>query len=81
MSSWHSCAQNGTEIKHKHHLQILSATGPLEFVTMNILGALSKPAKGSQHVVIIADRHLKVTQAVDTARIIATAVACIFSDA
>lgn len=41
---------------------LFAPSGPLEFITYDILEALPPREKGNQHVVIISGRHLKLTQ-------------------
>lgn len=81
VSDCHSCAGRGTTPEHRHNLQLFPVTGPLEFVAINISGALLKVTKGNQHVVIITDRYSKLERVVPTARISTTAWACMFFDA
>lgn len=81
MSSCHSCAKAGTTFNHKRHRQLFPAMGQLEFVTGAILGPLLKTTEGNQNVVMITDRHSKMTRAVRTATISTNAVVYILFDA
>lgn len=67
MRSCHSRAKAGTTLKHKCYHQRFPAMGPLEFVAMDVLDQLPKPAKGIRSVVNITGRLLKLTEAVPTA--------------
>lgn len=78
MRNRHNCAKTGTTLKHKRHLQLFFAMGPLHYDAMNIMGPLSKTTKGSQHAVISSSRYSKLKRAVPTTKITAKAAVCIF---
>lgn len=46
-----SCAQNRFLVARKQKLQLFAVAGPLEFVTIDILGTLAKTTSGNEHVV------------------------------
>lgn len=49
-SNCHSWSKNRSKLKYKLHLQLLFETGPLEFVSIEILGPLPKKKKGNELV-------------------------------
>lgn len=49
-------AKSSNNARHRRHLELFPATGPLEFIAMETLGLLSKTTKGNQHVGFIRDR-------------------------
>lgn len=52
-----SCASNrGTIYSHHKHMQLFPANGPIEFVSIDILGPLPKTTKGNQFVLVMKDR-------------------------
>lgn len=51
----HECAIKRDGLKRKHHLKLLPASGPLEFVAMNILGPLAKETSGKQFIFVITN--------------------------
>lgn len=60
-----SCIHNqGTHYKHQKHLRLFPASGPLEFVAIDIRGRLPKTKKGNLFVVMATDRFSKLTRAV-----------------
>lgn len=81
VSSCHCCVKTGITLEGKRHLQRLIPTRPLELVARDIFGPLPETTKGNQYVLTISHRHSKLPRTVPTARITATAVACIFIDA
>lgn len=81
VSGCHSCAKNGTLLKNKLHLQLFPATGPLEFVALDLLGPLPRTNKGNQYVDVITGRYSKLTRAIPTGHVTSTNVAYIvFND-
>lgn len=60
VSSSHICARCGTKLKHERHIKRFPSMGPLELVTMEILGPLPKSTKGSWHVVTYTYRYSKL---------------------
>lgn len=64
-----SCAQDGSQIKHKRKLQMFPAAEPLEFMTLNLLEPLPKMLSGSQHVRIMTYRCSKVIRAIPTGKL------------
>lgn len=56
VSSCKSGASNSSNAKCMRNLNPFLATGPLQFVTMDILGLLLKATNGNQHVFSITDR-------------------------
>lgn len=51
----HRCTKNKALLKHERHLQICFTYGPLQFVAIDILGALPKRGKEDHYVVLISD--------------------------
>lgn len=77
MGNGKPCGKNGPLIRHKRHIEVFSATGPVHFVAMNVLGPFSTMSKENQRVLIITDRYEKQNKAVPIARRTMLAVACI----
>lgn len=70
-----SCARNRHIAKTQRKLRLFSATEPLEFVAIDILGPLPKTANGNQYIIVMTDRFSKLTKALPTAKTTATTVA------
>lgn len=77
MGNCHSSAKTDIKLRHMRHVQLFPATGPLEFVVIDVLGLVPKIIKGNQHVVINRNSYSKLRRAVPTARITMTSVECI----
>jgi transposase InsO family protein len=76
------CAKNRvTERKRTRFLKVFPASGPLEFVAMDILGPLSKMEHGYRFLLIICDRFSKFSRTVPLRTITAIGVAKAFCDA
>jgi Integrase zinc binding domain len=77
------CAKNRvTERKRTSFLKLLfPASGPLEFVAMEILGPLPKTEHGNRFLLVISDRFSKLTRMVPLRTITTLGVAKTFCDA
>ena len=74
-----SCAQvRGTRYKAQKFLQLFPASGPLEFVAMDILGDLTRTSRHNRFVLVITDRFSKLTVAIPLRTITAAVVADAF---
>lgn len=60
--------------------QQLSESGPLEFVTMDIIKPTSKALSGNQLILVMKDRYTKLTKAVLTSKKASSHIASLFSD-
>lgn len=78
VSDSRSWAKRGTGLKHKRQFQLVPATGPLEFVTMDIWGPLSGKTKRNQNGFAIADRCCELVRTFPRVQITTTNVTCIF---
>jgi hypothetical protein len=75
------CARNlKTERNRTNHLKLFPAKGPLESVTMDVLGPLPKSKHGNRFLLVITDRYSKVTQTVPLRYITALSVARAFCE-
>lgn len=61
-----SCAQNGNQYRHKRPLQLFSASGPLNFVAMDILGLPPKTTQVNRYVLVLTNRYSKLMKAILT---------------
>jgi Integrase zinc binding domain len=76
------CAKNRvTERKRTSFLKLFPASGPLEFVAMDILGPLPKTEHGNRFLLVIYDRFSKLTRTLPLRTITALGVAKAFCDA
>jgi hypothetical protein len=76
------CAKNRvTERKRTSFLKLFPASGPLEFVAMDILGPLPKTEHWNGFLLVLSDRFSKLTQTVPLRTITALGVAKAFCDA
>jgi Integrase zinc binding domain len=76
------CAKNRvTERKRTSFLKLFPASGPLDFVTINIFGPLPKTEHGNRFLLVISDRFSKLTRTVPLRTITALGVAKAFCDA
>jgi Integrase zinc binding domain len=76
------CAKNRVkERKRTSFLKLFPASGPLEFVAMDILGPLPKPEHGNRFLLVISDRFSKLTRTVPMRTITTLCVAKAFCDA
>jgi hypothetical protein len=70
------CAKNRvTERKRTSFLKLFPASGPLEFVAIEILGPLPKTEHGNRFLLVISDRFSKLTITVPLRTITALDVA------
>jgi transposase InsO family protein len=70
-----------TERKSASFLKFFPASGPLEFVAMDILGPLQKTEHGNRFLLVISDRFSEITRSVPLRTITALGVAKSFCDA
>jgi Integrase zinc binding domain len=70
-----------TERKRTSFLKLFPADGPLEFVSMDILGPLPKNEHGNCFLLLISDLFSKLTRTVPLRTIIALVVAKAYCDA
>jgi Integrase zinc binding domain len=76
------CAKNRvTERKRAILLKLFPADGPLEFVSMDILGPLPKTEYGNRSLLVISDRFSKLTRTVPLRTITALVVSKAFCNA
>ena len=81
VKSCRSCNKNrGTAAKHQKLLKLFPASGPLEFVAMDLLGPLPKTKRGNTFVLVITDRYSKLTRAIPLKATKATDIAMAFLD-
>jgi hypothetical protein len=77
----YACARNRiSERRHTNFLQIFPAKWPLESVSIDILGPLPRTKHGNWFLLVIADRHTKVTRTVPLRTVTALSVARAFVD-
>ena len=75
-----SCARNRVKLRrHAKQLQLFPAGGPLEFVSIDILGPLVRTARGNRYLLVISDRYTKLTRTVPLPRVTASVVARAFA--
>lgn len=75
-----SGACNRKHYRHKRSLQLSSASVPLIFVAMDILGPLPETTSGNQYVVVLTDCYSKLIQAIPTSKKASAHIANIFLD-
>lgn len=75
VSSGEDCARIKNNTNHRRQLHLFPATGPLNYVAMDVLDPLPETAKGNQHVAVITDGSSKLKRAVPTARVATNSVA------
>lgn len=64
-----SCASTlETTYKNKKNSKLFLESGPIYFVTMDVLEPLLKTTLGRQYIVAITDLYLKVTREVTTSK-------------
>lgn len=66
--------------KIHQQLKLFFSEGRMEDVGMNILGTLRRMKHGSQFVVLVTDRYMKLTKTIPITKMNATTVARIFVD-
>lgn len=54
----------GTNLKHQRQLELFQPAGLFGFVTIDIHGKLPRIKTGNQFVVIIKDKHSKLTRVI-----------------
>lgn len=74
------CAKRKNQRRHRLKLKLLPATGPLEFVAMNILVSLPKTTQGNYYVHVITDRYSKFSVAIPTSKMTSSHRANLFLD-
>ena len=78
----HACARNRVkQRKRTHPLRLFPAQRPLESLSIDILGPLTKTKKGHRFLLVITDRFTKLTQVIPLRRIEAYTVAVAFVEA
>ena len=76
-----SCAAaRGTRYKVQKHMKLFPATGPLEFLAMDLLGPLPRTHQGNEYVLVITDRFTKLCRSVPLRNTKAVAIATVFLD-
>jgi len=76
-----SCARNRVKLRrHAKKLQLFPANGPLEYVSIDILGPLLRTRRGNRFLLVISDRYSKLTRAIPLSRITAQSVARAFAE-
>ena len=76
-----TCAKNRVkERKRTSFLKLFPANGPLEYVSMDILGPLPKTDHGNRFLLVITDRFSKLTRTVPLRTITAMVVAKAFCE-
>ena len=74
-----SCAKNRAKLrKRTHPLRLFPAQRPLESLSIDILGPLTKTKKGHRFLVVITERFTKLMQVIPLRRIAAYTVAVAF---
>jgi RNase H-like domain found in reverse transcriptase/Integrase zinc binding domain/Integrase core domain len=75
-----SCARKELKCKRRRakFLKLFPPSGPLEFISIDILGPLPKTKSGHQYLVIIPDRFSKLTRALPVQNVTAETVAIAF---
>ena len=77
-----ACAKNRVKLrKRTHPLRLFPAQRPLESLSIDILGPLTKTKKGHRFLLVITDRFTKLTQVIPVRRIDAYTVAVAFVEA
>ena len=77
-----ACARNRVKLrKRTHPLRLFPAQRPLESLSIDILGPLTKTKKGHRFLLVITDRFTKLTQVIPLRRIDAYTVAVAFVEA
>lgn len=64
----HSFVLISNRYRHAHRIKLFPATGPLEFVAMDIKESLSKTTKDIQYILVKIDRCSKLTRAISTSK-------------
>ena len=76
-----SCARNRIKLQRKSKaLRLFPANGPLEYVSIDILGPLVRTRRGNRFLLVISDRYTKLTRTVPLARITSGVVARAFAE-
>ena len=75
------CAKERLSLrKHSRFLKLFPAVRPLEFVSIDILGPLTKSKRGNKYLVVMTDRYSKFVQTVPLRNITAWTLAKAFCD-
>ncbi len=76
-----NCAKERLKLRrHSKWLKLFSATRPLEFVSIDILGPFRKTKNGHENLLVITDRYSKLKRAVPLRSTTAHAVPAAFCD-
>ena len=75
-----SCARNRVRLRRSaKKLHLFPAAGPLEFVSIDILGPLLRTGRGNRFLLVISDRFSKLTRTVPMRNVTEAAVAKAFT--
>jgi len=81
LRSCYKCTQEQLASKHaRSPMKLFPASGPLEYVAIDILGPLPRTKQGNQYLLVIADRFSKLVRTVPLKRITALSVAQAFAN-
>lgn len=69
-----------THRKHQRHMRLFPATGPLEFIALDILGPIPKTKDGNQYEILITDRYKKLPRAIPVTKTAVPHVAAVVLD-
>ena len=76
-----SCAAaRGTRYRVQKHMKLFPATGPLDFLAMDLLGPLPRTHQVNEYVLVITDRFTKLCRSVTLRNTKAVTVVTIFLD-
>jgi RNase H-like domain found in reverse transcriptase/Integrase zinc binding domain/Integrase core domain len=79
VSNCHECTkENGALRKRRKHITLFPASGPLEFVAIDLLGPLPKTSRGFQYILVVADRFTKLVRTVPLKSITTMSIANAF---
>lgn len=67
-------AQSCSSSKMEKEIQLFPASGTHEFVAINILGPLPRVVNGKENVIVMTDRYVNLTCAMQTGRTVSSSV-------
>lgn len=73
-----ACAQNRMDPKPRKKLQLFLANGRLKFIVIDIFGALPLTAGGSQYVIVMISRYLRLLRALPAGKMSSAHVSNVF---
>lgn len=73
-----SCVQNNSRYRHRRPLQIFPASGPLDYIAMDIIGPFPKINEGIQYICDMMDQNPKLIRAIPTFKTSSTHMIHIF---